>query len=223
MKRCDKCDVDIMDDINNCPLCGRNISTEKIEHQTFLCYPDNKVWVNKRNAFLKALLLFSIIGMLISIFLELLLFKRFWYNAYVVTGEALFLICIYMPLKFRWSFSNASLVVGLTICAYIIFLELFTNSFGWGVYYVVPLFILFMSLYSTFIIMLRNYYKGFEFIRCLLMFALCGVAIFTYNTLSGGVLWPSLVVFLTSVTCFVIFLFFRFKKVKNQFEKSFFI
>ena len=223
MAHCDKCNVEIRDPINNCPLCGRNVTAEKIEHESFVCYPDNKVWVSKRNSILNGFFWFSVIGTLISIFLELLLFKRFWYNCYVVTGEALFLLCVFMPIKFRWSFSNTSIVVGLSICTYLLFLELFTNSFGWGVYYAIPLFILFMSLYSTFIIMLRNYYKGFEFIMCLLVFALCSVAVFTFNVLSGGVLWPSLVAFLTSITCFVSFLFFRFKKVKNQFEKSFFI
>lgn len=222
MRHCDKCDVDIADEINNCPLCGRDISNENTE-QSFLCYPDNKVWKNRRNTIINILFWTSIIGMIISIFVELLIFHKVHYNWYVITGVALFILCFIMPMKFRWSFSAVSLIDGLTICAYILFLEFFTNSFGWGLNFVIPLFILFMSLYSTFIIILRNYYRGYEFVVCLLTFAILSIVVFLYNLLSNLVVWPSLVAFLTSVTCFVGFLIFRFKKVKNELEKSFFI
>ena len=222
MKHCDKCDVDIVDNINNCPLCGRDVSNTS-EEQSFVCYPDNKVWVSKRNFVINFLFWAAMIGMAISVFIELIIFHRIQYNWYVITGVALFVLDVLMPTKLRWSFSGISLFISISICLYILFLELFTNSFGWGVYYVIPLFILFMSLYSTLIILIRNYYKGYEFIVCLLTHAILGLALFLYNILSGGIMWPSLAAFATATTCFITFLIFRFKKVKNQFEKRFFI
>ena len=222
MRHCDKCGVDIMDDVNNCPLCGRDISTEnKVE--SFLCYPDNKVWQSKRNTLISLMFWASIIGMLISIFVEWLIFKHISYNWYVITGVAMFILTVVLPLKFRWSFSFVCLFVGICLCAYILFLELFTNSFGWGLFIAIPFFIMFMSLYSTFVMVLRNYYKGYDFVICLLTFAALSIAVFLYNILSGGLMWPSLVSFLTSVTCFIFILIFRFKSVKKQFEKKFFI
>ncbi len=222
MLHCDKCDVDIKDNINNCPLCGRDLDN-KTQIQSFVCYPDDKIWISKRNILINMLFFISIIGVVISIFLELLIFKRIWYNWYVITGEALFLLAIIAPLKFRWSFSAISLIDSLTICSYILFLELFTHSFGWGLNYAIPMFLLFCTLYTTIIIVSRNYYQGYDFVVCLLVLAILSTAIFLYNLLSGGIMWPSLVTFLTSVTCFIGFLIFKFKKVKAQIEKKFFI
>ena len=222
MRYCDKCKVNIADEINHCPLCGRDISTD-IANESFLCYPDNKVFVNKRNIIINIMFWIAIISMIISIFIELLIFKRLNYNWYVITGAALFIVDFIMPMKFRWSFSALTIVVALTICAYILFLELFTNSFGWGLNYVIPMFILFMALYSTFITIIRNYYRKYEYVICLLIFSVLGVIVFLYNLFTNAVIWPALVAFLTSVTCFIGFLLFRFKKVKNELEKSFFI
>lgn len=222
MRHCDKCDVDIMDDVNNCPLCGRDIST-KDSVESFLCYPDNKIWQSKRNTLINFAFWASIIGMLISIFVEWLIFKQISYNWYVITGVAMFVLTVILPLKFKWSFSFVCTFIGLCICGYILFLELFTNSFGWGLYITIPFFIMFMALYSTFITVLRNYYKGFDFVVCLLVFSILSIAVFMYNILSGGLMWPSLVAFLTSITCFIFILIFRFKSVKKQLEKNFFI
>ena len=222
MRHCDKCDVDIADNINNCPLCGRDISTD-CSGESFACYPDNKVWTNKRNVVINVMFYFAIIFMAISIFLELLIFKRLHYNWYVITGVALFVIDFIMPMKFRWSFSAVTIVVALTICLYILFLELFTHSFGWGLNYAIPMFILFIALYSTFITMARSYYRKYEYVICLLIFAVISVIVFLYNLLTKAVVWPALVAFLTSTTSFIGFLLFRFKKVKNELEKSFFI
>ena len=62
MRHCDKCDVDVLDDISNCPLCGRDISNGTDVSQTFLCYPNNKQWVDKRNLIVNILFCFVIIG-----------------------------------------------------------------------------------------------------------------------------------------------------------------
>ena len=224
MKHCDRCDVDIADNIKNCPLCGRDISAESDDElESFVCYPDNKIWFSKRNTVLNTSFLIILIGVIVSIVTELIIFHRFSYNWYVLTGAMMFALNILMPLKFRWSFSNVSIVSGLSICAYILFLELFTGTFGWGVYYVIPFFVLFMTLYCTIIMAIRNYYKGMEFVICLMIFAILAVALFVYNSIAKVVVWPSLVAFLASITCFVCFLIFKFKKVKQALTKSFFI
>ncbi|MBR4124542.1 MAG: hypothetical protein IKR12_03115 [Clostridia bacterium] len=223
MKHCDKCDVSIIDDISNCPLCGRDISDNQQVSQTFLCYPNNKTRNDKRNMAMNWLFWIVVVGTIISGIVELLIFKHYRYNFYVLTGAFLAIINIILPIKYRWSFSAISIVASLTLCAYILFLELFTHSFGWGVYYVIPLFLLFMTLYSLTIILIRNYYKRFEFVISLIIFSVLSLVLFLYNYLSKGIIWPSLVAFLTSVTCFIFLLIFRFKKVKQALEKSFFI
>ena len=47
----------IADNINHCPLCGRDISGhEPVLEETFECYPNNKIWVDKRNFSISSLI-----------------------------------------------------------------------------------------------------------------------------------------------------------------------
>ena len=73
MKHCDRCDVDIADNIKNCPLCGRDISAESDDElESFVCYPDNKIWFSKRNTVLNTSFLIILIGVIVSIVTELM-------------------------------------------------------------------------------------------------------------------------------------------------------
>lgn len=222
MRHCDKCEVDIADDITNCPLCGRDVSNNQSETK-LLCYPNNKVWKHKRNFVMNFLLWIVIIGTVLTISVELIIFHKLHFSYYVLTGAILAIFDIILPIKKRWCFSAVNAVVGVSICLYLIFLELFTHTFGWGLNYAEPFFILFMSLYSTIIIFARNYYKGFEFIVPLIIFLIISTIVFIVNISMHFVLWPSLVAFLTSITCFVFVLIFKFKRVKQELQKSFFI
>lgn len=223
MRFCDKCKVNIADEINHCPLCGRDISNDnKIEEEMFKCYPNNKIWVDKRNFYLNLLFVIAIIGTVICIGIDLFFNKKFVFSWYVITGVILLIIDVILPLKKRWSFSAVSTIVALSICAYIIFIELFTKTFGWGLIYVIPFFLLFMCINSFSIILSRNY-RSLDFFVPLIIFTILSVALFVYNYIFGHVIWPSLVVFITSIVFTILIIIFRFKKVKQQIEKNFFV
>ncbi|MBQ8430608.1 MAG: hypothetical protein IJX26_01520, partial [Clostridia bacterium] len=162
MKHCDVCNIEIADNISHCPLCGKNIlkNQEKITNQTFMCYPDNKIWSNNRNMIVNYFFWLLTIGTVICTILELVFFKRYYFSCYVLTGSVFAIFNILLPIKKRWCFSSVSTIVGISICAYLIFIELFTGTFGWGIMYTLPFFLLFMCIYSTSIIWSRNYYKG---------------------------------------------------------------
>ena len=223
MKHCDRCGVDIIDDVNHCALCGRNVSKEPVINETFACFPDNKTWQSKRKFITNLLLLSIFIGTIITTFLDLFLHKAITYSPFVWTGAALAIVDIVLPIKNYWSFPVVSTVVAVSICGYILFLEFFTHTFGWGLVYVIPFFLLAMTLYSFLIIVIRNYFKGLEFVIPLLIFMILSIAVFFVNYFCGFVAWPALVCGITSVVCFVFFLVFKFRRVQQEFKKSFFV
>lgn len=223
MKHCKKCGVDIADNIKNCPLCGGSVETENDGEESFSCYPNNKNWYNKRNLILNIVLTVVLIGLFISFTVDLFFNRRLAYSWYTITGCAIFLIDIYFPIKKHWSFSTISTIVGISVCLYILFIELYTQTFGWGVNYVIPFFILFMSLYSTAIVFMRNYYKGFEFTLPLIIFTILATITFVVSYVLNLIIWPSFSVFLASLSLLIIVLVFKSKKVKQELEKSFFV
>ena len=222
MKHCDKCNVDILDNVNHCPLCGRNVSKEPVLTESFECFPDNKVWQNKRNIAIKLWFFVVVIGTLISTFVDLLLNRSITYSPFVWTGAGLMILDIILPIKKYWSFPAVSTVCAVSICAYILFLEFFTHTFGWGLIYVLPFFLLAMTIYCFLIIFVRNYFRGVEFVIPLLIFCIMSIAIFFVNYFCGFVFWPALVTMVTSLVSFVLILILRFKKVQQEFQKSFF-
>lgn len=223
MRYCDKCKLEIADEIQHCPLCGRNLSDTQLATQQFLCYPDNKIWFDKRNLIMRILEWIVLIGTLVCTAIELIIFHTVKYSWHVIAGALLAFFDIILPIKHRWCFSAVSTTVGISICGYILFLELFTHTFGWGLIYAIPFFILFMALYSTGIIFARNYYKGFEFVIPLLIFTILSITVFIFNYVKQYTYWPSLVAFLTATASFVFILIFRFKKVKEELSRSFFM
>ena len=222
MKHCDKCGVDIIDNVNHCPLCGRNISKELILDESFACFPDNNVWRNKRKLITNIFLWIIIFGTIITTFLDLLLNKTITYSPFVWTGTALAIIDIILPIKKYWSFPVVSTMLVITISAYLLFIEFFTKTFGWGLIYVIPFFLLASTIYCFLIICIRNYFKGIEFVIPLLIFCVLSLASFFTNYFCGFVFWPALVTAITSVVCFTSILIFRFRKVQQEFKKSFF-
>lgn len=222
MNHCDKCDVDVVDNVNHCPLCGRNIAKQHIVTESFECFPDNKTWQSKRKLVTNILLAIILIGVAVSTFLDLLLNKTITYSPFVWTGAGLAILDIILPIKNYWSFPVVNTVCAISIGAYILFLELFTNTFGWGLNYVIPFFLLFMTIYSVIIIWTRNYFKGIEFVIPLMIFCILSVASFFVTYFCKFVYWPALVSAITSLVLFVFILIFRFKRVQQEFHKSFF-
>ena len=206
MSHCDKCGVDIEDNVNNCPLCGRNVSKEKIENESFKCFPDNKTWQSKRNVVTNIALFLILIGAIVTTFLDLFLNKRITYSPFVWTGSGLAILDVILPIKKYWSFPLVSTVCAISIVVYILFLELFTETFGWGLNYAIPFFLLFMTLYSCVIIWTRNYFRGIEFVIPLMIFCIMSVTIFFINYFCGFVVWPALVTGITSLVVFVFIL-----------------
>lgn len=223
MKRCEKCGVDIADMINHCPVCGKALEPAQTDSQQFANYPNNKIWIDRRNLVLKILLFIALAGTILSIAVDLFFNRTLAFSWYVITGFALFFVCIYLPLKKHWSFSTSSTVVGITLCAYIVFLELYTQTFGWGVNYVLPFFLLAMSAYCCVIVFSRNYFKGFEFFFPLSIYAFLSTANFVVCYCLNLVIWPSFSCFLASITMVALSFVFRYRKVKRELEKSFFV
>ena len=77
MRHCDKCNVDIADKIDHCPLCGRNIvGGDEQTVQQFECFPDNKIWQSKRSTILNAIFLILLIGTIVATAVDLIVNKK---------------------------------------------------------------------------------------------------------------------------------------------------
>ena len=222
MLHCNNCKIDIADNLQKCPVCEKKLKNN-LKKQQFVCYPDNRAWIDKRNNVLKSLAYILTFFSFLCIIVDIIVNKHLSFSFYVLASYVIVMLDIIFPLKKYWSFSSTSTVVGISLSCYVLLVEWFTNSFGWGLNYVVPLFLMFMSIYSSSIIFSRNYYKGFEFALPLIIFNVLALVLFVVSLLLNVILWPSLMCFLTSIILLICVLIFRTKKVRQELEKSFFV
>lgn len=216
--KCSNCKLDIQNG-SHCPLCGKflNDSSDNVSN-----YPAYTKWKRYRQNVINSLLWFFVLAIVISVTVNLIISQTVSWSAYVIASTLLTILVVILPLKFNWSFAGFSAVCSFSIFAFLFFLDAFTGFAGWAINYAIPMFLLFMAVYSTIIIFSRNYIAP-EFSIPLLILFILSTAMFVYALIAHNVLWTSLTAFAFCSTALIASLIFRFKRIKNAFEKSFFV
>ncbi|PKK96011.1 MAG: hypothetical protein CVV59_00800 [Tenericutes bacterium HGW-Tenericutes-4] len=108
------------------------------------------------------------------------------------------------------------------ITLYIIFLENYTNSFGWGITFAIPLFALAFSIYN-FGMILTNIKQRCDYILPMLILLTISTICFIVNYVGGYTLWPSLAAFLALITFTFISFIFHSNLILRALAKKFHI
>lgn len=122
-KFCDKCNVEIEETKNFCPLCGR-CCADKLnpDEQTNFSYPERIVFINKRRLAFNLLIYFLLLGNLVCIATNLLFSKSFTWAGQVLYGSIFTLAGIIFPAKRSFDANKQLAVLFIAITAYVIVL-----------------------------------------------------------------------------------------------------
>jgi len=142
MAKCLKCNLEILDETEYCPLCHSVLeATDALEDM----YPDIRLRLRKRIIFSRIYLLCGIIAELILILINTLTDSTIWWS--VITG--LGILYIYMVLRYAIIGKSGyrSKIILLTMIAIlgIISIDFVIGYRGWSVDYVLPAGILFID------------------------------------------------------------------------------
>lgn len=219
--RCDKCNVELENGLKYCPLCGRCLN-ENITESSSINYPKIVKKINKRKLSLSLVFWTLFLTLILSIASELILYKHWSWNWYVMLSWFLFISLIYLPIKNRWSYSSISAVLAIFLSGFLIFLEYYTNSFGWGLIYAVPGVILAISIFN-FISLLARKQNRFELLVPLALLFLVSLGFFIYSFVKGYTIWPILSTLFSNLAfVFIIFVIY-FRRAKKEFVKTFYV
>lgn len=215
MNHCDRCDIDIKTS-SNCPICGRYCG-ESYTAKEYPVYTKNR----QISGFVVHIIFWALLVVAVALTVcEILFLKKFNISLYFIVGMVALDISALLPIKHHWSFNGSISIVSIIICGLILFIELYSKTFGWGVYYVIPFFVLAITIYCLLTIIIKKYDK-LDSLISLFILALISTALFVYNLVANGVVWPSISVFFASwgiiVTLFVIIN----KRTKREIAKNF--
>ncbi|PKK96114.1 MAG: hypothetical protein CVV59_00275, partial [Tenericutes bacterium HGW-Tenericutes-4] len=133
---CDSCKVQLEDTVSHCPLCGKCVRViEKTTHEHF---PSDEVFKNKKEKALRATTLLLLLVNAICLFVDLIMFKTLSWSLHILAASTFAYIGVIRPIHQNWRLVNYHSIFYIMITLYIIFLENYTNSFGWGITFAIP-------------------------------------------------------------------------------------
>lgn len=217
---CNKCNVELERSVSHCPLCGKCINEKlvgkEILHENFPT--DHKFQKDKKEA-LRATAFLLILANFLTVFSELLLEGDINFSIYVAVSTIFAFFGIIIPIRNNWSLVNYHSIFYVTVTLYIVFLENYTNSFGWGITYVIPFFATVFSVYN-FAMVLSNIKNRSEYILPIIILATIATISFALNYFGNFTLWPSFVAFLTTISVISVCFIFRSSKILKALAKK---
>jgi hypothetical protein len=217
---CNKCKVELEQSVSHCPLCGKCINEKLVDkevlHENFPT--DHKFQKDKKEA-LRATASLLILANFLIVFSELLLEGDINFSIYVAVSTLFVFFGIIIPIKNNWALVNYHSIFYVAFTLYIVFLENYTNSFGWGITYVIPLFATAFSVYN-FAMVLSNIKNRIEYILPIIILTVIAIICFALNYFGDLMLWPSLVAFLTTISVISVSFIFRSSKILKALAKK---
>lgn len=221
MRYCDKCKLNIEDHLNYCPLCGRCVgdSTSKSVLKNYPTVDKPKV---SNNYTIHVVTWSLILINILALALELIISQSINYYWHILAVTLLIMFGVLSPIKRSWSFNGSLSVFMVMLSGYLLFLELYTFSYGWGVQYVIPLFVFAIAIYEIIMTSIQKFNR-LESISVLITCFLESLGVFLYNYLTSSITWPSLIgTFISFAFLFVLFIA-KYKKTRKELQKSFHI
>lgn len=169
MAKCKKCNIEILDETEFCPLCHSVIeSTDPLEDM----YPDIRIMMYKRIMASRIFLLCAIVAQVILTLINYLTSTAIWWCA--ITGLAL----LYSYLVLRYAIIGKSgyriktFLLTLIAILGMISIDFVTGYRGWSVDYVLPSAILFMDAAILFcVIYNRRSWQSYIMLQLLMIIA----------------------------------------------------
>lgn len=157
MSKCIRCQVEILDETERCPLCDSVLEkTVEVENM----YPDVRVKSRKMSFISKIYLFCAILAEVILVYLNIKLESRIWWC--IITG--LSLLYVYLVLRFAIigkSGYKAKVIVLMMIAISIeVIIDFVTGYNGWSVNYALPAGILLVDA-AIIVLMIVNI-KGWQ-------------------------------------------------------------
>ncbi len=216
MNKCERCNVNILNE-KHCPLCGKFVNNDISGD---VLYP--KITSNKNGRFYAVRIIFGLLILfnVLAVALELMVTKNFYYSWHLLVPSALLYLCVYFPIKKNWGLFGASCIALVSICAYLIFLELFTKTFGWGINYAIPLFLL-ASEVLMFVLLTITKFERVELQLQLVICDLLSLANFLFVYLKQLIYWPSAASLLFGFAIMFVIFVVKNRRAKKNLQKSF--
>ena len=135
MKHCDKCNVNVRGNETVCPLC-QNILSGKDEEAI---YPEVPTLYKQFNLFFKLLILYTIIGCVICVAVNIILPQSGYWSVFVLLGSFCFWIALAYAVKKKDNIAKDITVLIFIASALCVLWDWSTGWYGWSLNFAFPI------------------------------------------------------------------------------------
>lgn len=229
MNKCNKCNIEILDDSIVCPLCSSVLeTTSKIEEDEMdkyescsVMYPNVSEKHKKINFILKLIVFISIIVELLLLLINYLTYKKVWWS--LICGAALIFICftIVHAVQRNTGIRMKLFVQMIATMVLIVILDHIIGYTGWSFNYGIPSIILVLDV-IVLVFMIVDNSNWQSYIMLQLMLCIAGFAI-VILVLTDVVTKPILSIVTAAITGLILvgIVLFGDKKATNELFKRF--
>lgn len=223
MKYCNFCNVNIEDKKVHCPLCGKCLDEDKVKkgivnHSSI--YPDYQIKSNKINLICKIVANSLFILTLICLAIDLLVNYSVGFSLIIVISFFYCYFALIRPLKKRMPMENIFIQLSFFTPLLLLFIELYTKTFGWGINIATPSFLVGISIASV-IMMFCKGFTDFDMLKPIIINCiLTGVLLILLFAFKQPTLIAS-ISFICSLAIILFMLVFKFKIASKSIKKEF--
>lgn len=219
MNFCDNCKVHVKHG-KNCPLCGKSVCDEQFV-DIGRVFPDYApVPVDRVEPVVSIFTKLLIWLVILTFALELFIFKTVHISLYFLVSAVYVYFVVLRNIKKRSSFAIIMVSVAFYTPLLLLFIELMTNSFGWGMCFTVPFLWLGIALFGVIVMFIRGW-VDFEMFKPMIIIAIMSTVLLICLMCFNHVTWPTLVIFLTMWSLILFMFMFRFKRTVRSLQKDF--
>jgi len=222
MKRCNKCNIELVEDISVCPLCQHGLETISQEKKRKM-YPKIEFDNQKFILLIRIFIFISIILALGLITINIATYSDGWWSFICVGAIVYFWITVRYSIQYNTNYAAKILVQtigGMGLC---LLIDIVNGYQGWSINYVIPAIIL-VAYLAIMILMIVNFmnwqsYILFQFTLVIFSMILMGLYllhIITKPILSYVTVGITLVIFIGTIV-------FGDKKAKTELIRRFHI
>lgn len=218
MNFCDKCKVNIESGVHHCPLCGRSVDNTPNE-SNITRFPDYTKFYKHRLHITTVLARILVVLALLSVIINFIVpFTSFW-SGYILACVFWVIIGVLIPTRYRMSLSAQTKFQIFGISAVVVVAEVLTNTFGWGVGYVIPFVLLAYAIVCSIMLIVKGY-VNFDYFLPMAFIAFCSILLYVLNKFVFKLeIWPALLPLCLSLLVILFLFVFRFKRTIKCIKK----
>lgn len=224
MKHCKFCNCDVEDKKVHCPLCSKCLDETKVKagmSNKSAIYPNyTKVKPDMTKTIVRTLTNSLLILTIICFAIDLMLNYKVTFSLIVGIGFLLAYFAILRPIKKYMSLENVIITLSIFVPPFLLFIELYTHTFGWGVNIAVPALLFGLSLASFIFMLIKGYMDG-DMLKPIVVNVLLNALLLLLLFLFKQYTLISIIAFWANVAMILFTLVFKFKFASKSITKQF--